>query len=222
MTRRTAIVTSVVLLALGLLSCTGGSPEEEGGERLSETAEQPRAERPSAERAQSPVNFFREYVTVEPSEGRTRVVGDYYFRNESGRALDIGIHYPFPVDRFHLYPFRVAAWEERDGAFRPIGFTHTADGVDWRMRFDVAEERLVRVEYVQEIKRSHAIYIVTTTKEWGRPIELAEFEFRIPRDLGEVELSFVPDREEIRGDTLVYYMARTEFLPDTDLTVTWE
>lgn len=169
-----------------------------------------------------PVAFYREYVIVEPSQGRTRVDGTYYFRSIVDEPLAIAIHYPFPVDRYHLYPLRIGAWRLADDVWKPLGYRRSATGIDWDMSFDPGEERAVRVEYVQETRRNHAIYIVTTTKEWGRAIEVAEFEFRIPAELAGARLSFEPDREETRGDTTVYYMRRTEFLPDEDLTVTWE
>ena len=92
----------------------------------------------------------------------------------------------------------------------------------WKMEMDPRGETVIRVDYVQDIKRSHAVYIVTTTKEWKRPIELAEFEFRIPPELTDVELSFEPDRSDTVGDTLVLFMARRDFMPDADLVVTWQ
>ncbi len=87
--------------------------------------------------------------------------------------------------------------------------------------FEPREEKVFKVEYVQRIRKPHAVYIVTTTREWERAIEVAEFEFRIPAELDGVELSFEPDRTESRGDTLVHYMRQEQFYPDEDLTVTW-
>jgi hypothetical protein len=191
----------LALCAAGLPSCHEGRPEAYPA---------------------PPVSFYREYVIVETARGRTRVDGTYYFRSAADEPLEIAIHYPFPVDRHHLYPLRIGARQLVDGEWKPLGYTRSATGIDWSMAFEPREERAVRVEYVQEIRRNHAIYIVTTTKQWGRPIEVAEFEFRIPADLSDVQLSFEPDREEVRGDTTLYYMKRTDFLPDEDLTVIWE
>jgi hypothetical protein len=103
-----------------------------------------------------------------------------------------------------------------------MGFVRESAGVAWRLTFGPREEKAVRVEYVQGIRQRKAIYIVTTTKQWMRPIELAEFEFRVPAALEGVRLSFEPDRTEVLGDTVVYRLARTQFMPDSDLTVTWE
>lgn len=168
-----------------------------------------------------PLRFYREHVTVEPSDGRVRVVGIYHFRNESDEPLATGIQYPFPVDRYQMMPFRIRVWEETQEGLDPLGFTRVDASVRWRMRFTPREERTVRVEYVQEIKRNRAVYIVTTTHEWGKPIELAEFEFRVPVHFEDVEFSFEPDHVSESGDTVVYYMSATDFLPDSDLTVTW-
>ena len=172
--------------------------------------------------ALSPVRFIREYVTVEPSRGATKVSALYYFRNDSDRRIRQGIRYPFPVDRFHLYPRVVRVWEKRGDDLRPMGFVHRDRYVLWSMVLEAREEKVVRVDYIQEIRRPRAVYIVTTTKEWRRPIELAEFEFRIPAELDSVSLSFEPDTRTVVGDTIVYYMKQTDFMPDADLIVTWK
>lgn len=161
-------------------------------------------------------------MVVEGDAERTRVVGDYYFRSETDERCSILIHYPFPVSRRRLYPRLVRAWEMVDGAWRRIGYVRTPDGIDWRMRFDPGEEKLIRVEYVQEVREKRAFYIVTTTKAWGRAIDVAEFEFRLPAGLSGLRSSFVPDVTETRNDTLFMRMQRTDFLPDEDLCVSWE
>jgi hypothetical protein len=179
------------------------------------------ASTPAAQQA-GPIRFLREHVIVRPSEGRTAVTGLYYFRNESDDTTAAAMRYPFPIDRFHIGPLRVRVWEERNGSFEPIGFASGEYSMTWRMNFKPREEKIIRVEYVQEIKKHHALYIVTTTREWGRPLERAEFEFQVPRSLVDVEPSFEPTRVLERGDTVVYYLEKTEFMPEKDLSITWK
>ncbi|MFH1501529.1 MAG: DUF4424 family protein [Candidatus Eisenbacteria bacterium] len=168
-----------------------------------------------------PVRFYREHVRVDASEGRTRVVGHYFFRNASDGPTTVSMSYPFPVDLHHARPFSVAMWLRRGAEFRPLGFHHESDSVRWKMSFAPREEHEVLVEYVQEVSRKHAVYIVTTIGRWGEPIELAEFEFRVPASLQEVELSFEPDAVEDRGDTVVYLFRQTDFMPERDLEIWW-
>lgn len=149
------------------------------------------------------------------------MVGDYYFRNTTDDSVSLAISYPFPVDLRHARPFRVGAWLVNDQERRPLGFHNVSDAITWRMAFEPRAEKHVQVEYVQRIAGKHAVYIVTTTSLWGEPIEVAEFEFRVPASLGGHRLSFEPDRAETRGDTVVYSMKRTDFMPDSDLEIWW-
>ena len=202
------------LIAFALGACSGERGGPDGEERTGAAGGAARTE-------SNPVTFYREYVTVEPSRGRTSVSALYYFRNTSDRPVQQLISYPFPVDRFHLYPRTVRVWEKTADGLRPMGFVHRERSVRWSMRFGPGEEKVVRVDYTQEIRRPHARYIVTTTKYWERPIDLAEFEFRVPASLDSVRLSFDPDRRSVSGDTVIYYMRREQFMPDDDLNITW-
>lgn len=170
----------------------------------------------------SPVRFVRERVVVEVAEDHTRVVGTYVFRNTSDGPRDEPMFCPFPIDRGHLYPSQVEVEEQRGDSLAPLGFASRDMGVAWRLWLDAGEERVVRVEYTQRTLARRAVYIVTTTKLWRRPIERAEFEVRVPAALRGVRLSFEPDRVESAGDTVLYLMTREQFMPDEDLVVTWE
>ncbi|MBN2564985.1 MAG: hypothetical protein JXB46_04675 [Candidatus Eisenbacteria bacterium] len=202
MRRVRALATSVILaIAAMVLSCAEEQPDAA----------------PS-----SPIRFYREYVTVEPATGSTRVSALYYFRNESDGDVHQMIRYPFPVDRFHLYPRVVRVWEKTDDDLRPMGFSHRDRSIVWTMSLGPRETKTVRVDYAQDIRSPRAIYIVTTTRLWQRPIELAEFEFRVPSSLDSVRLNFKPDLESASGDTVIYYVKRRDFMPDQDMIVTWK
>jgi hypothetical protein len=205
-----------LLVLLLVLTATGCSREETPARDDSPAVAE------DAMRALSPVRFYREYVKVEPSRRLTKVSALYYFRNESDRRVKQGISYPFPVDRFHLYPRSIRVWEKNGDDLRAMGFLHRERNVLWTMDLEAGEEIVIRVDYTQEIRRPRAVYIVTTTKNWKRPIEVAEFEFRVPAELDSVELSFEPDRRATEGDTTVYYVGYTDFMPDEDLVVTWK
>ncbi len=199
-----------IVVAVGLLTSCGDS----------ETSSQTSG-RSESEISERPLNFVREYVVVEPSPGRTRVVGTYHIRNDSDHPAEMGILYPFPVDRDHLSPHVVRLWEDTDDGFRTKGFTRREADILFTLVFEPREEKVFRAEYVQRIVDRHAVYIVTTTRRWERPIELAEFEFRIPASLVDVELSFEPDTTETLGDTTVHFLRRESFYPSEDLVVTW-
>jgi hypothetical protein len=220
---RPAVVVLVpVLLSLALWSCSGNGDADT---RIRDNPGHTETSTPGSKRdvePTSPVRFYREYVKVIPSPGSTKVSALYYFRNDSDGDIRQVIRYPFPVDRTHLYPYSVRVWEVDGSELRTMGFVKRDSYVLWTMELGARAEKTVRVDYVQEIREPRAIYIVTTTKAWKRPIELAEFEFRIPPTIKEYKLSFEPDRSETVGDTTVYYVSYESFMPDEDMIVTWD
>jgi hypothetical protein len=204
--RRRDVVALVALLSLAAasVSCSRSNEEEHSAAQT------------------SPIRFYREYVKVEPAPGSAKVTALYYFRNASDRKVHQDIFYPFPVDRFELYPRVIRVYQKTSDGLRPMGFSQHEAGVLWSMTFQPLEAETVKVVYVQDIKRPRAKYIVTTTRFWQRPIERAEFEFRVPASLDSVRLNFKPDTETVSGDTVVYYMRQDAFMPDEDLIVTWK
>jgi hypothetical protein len=220
---RPRIAVSLLLVAaLGLCGCSSGDSDLEGAKRETEAAGGVESAGEAAvQTTLPPIRFYREYVTVVPSPGSTSVSAIYYFRNESDRSVRQGIAYPFPVDRTHLYPSVIRVWEKTGSGLRPMGYVRRGSNVLWEMDVEAGGTKVIRVDYTQEIREPRAIYIVTTTQRWERPIELAEFEFRVPAELGEHRLSFEPDSSVTSGDTTVHYVAYEDFMPDEDLTVTW-
>ena len=214
---RLAFALAAVVAAFAAAGCSG-----EQGEQSRPAAGESSAETASPAPGLSPVRFYREHVTVSVSRGLVRVSALYYFRNESGRAVRQGIRYPFPIDRFHGYPETVAVWDASGDTLDPVEFTPGDAWVHWDMTLDGGAEKIVRVDYAQPLAEKRATYIVTTTREWKRPIEVAEFEFRVPASFDSVRLSFEPDGQRVLGDTNVYYMRSESFMPDTNLTIAWE
>jgi hypothetical protein len=208
---RRGLTITLLLLILAVAGCEGepaADTDEPGRETTSRTA--------------PPVHFYREYVIVEPSERTCRVDGLYFMRNVSGRALELTIEYPFPVGSRAGYPYQIFLEEVTDEGERAMGFTRGERSIRFPLRFGPDDERRFRVRYAQQVRGGSATYIVTTTKRWERPIELAEFEIRIPPGMDGVVLSVDPDSTWARGDTTVHYLRETDFFPDEDIVVRWE
>lgn len=191
---------AILFVALGLASCAGPP----------ESAPEP-----------GPVHFFAEDVRVTVLPGRLLVRGLYAFRNESGETVAMGIRYPFPVDEAHAFPDTIHVSNASLDPTVPLSFTSSESSILWPMEFAPDEEQYVVVEYSQALSDRRATYIVTTTAAWARPIDVAEFRFRVPKNLGQVALSFTPDAVEDRGDTLVYRLSEERYLPETDLQIVW-
>ncbi len=161
-----------------------------------------------------PIHFAREEVALHVRPGTLDVGGMYHFTCTAPSPLVAGIFYPFPIDSTHLYPDSVELPGHR--------FTRADSGVSFRMKFQPGAEDSFFAWYRQPLKTNSARYIVTSTRKWRRPIDLAQFRVTVPASFQGVELSFRPDSMARTESTTTYFITRSRFYPDRDLVVTWK
>ena len=161
----------------------------------------------------SPVHFAREEIAMDVRTGTLEVRGMYHFTCSAKEPLVASVFYPFPLDSTHLYPDSIE--------IREHGFQRQDSGVAFRMRFRPEAEDSFFAYYRQPLKTNSATYIVTTTRRWKRPIDLAQFRVTVPASFKDVKLTFRAD-SVVRTDSAVSYLfVRRRFFPDRDVTVTW-
>jgi len=183
---------------------------------------------------QSPVHFAREEIAMDVRSGTLEVRGVYHFTCSAKEPLVASLFYPFPLDSTHLYPDSIEvrmpndaapltlalSQREREGV--RVSFVRQDSGVSFRMRFQPNAEDSFFAYYRQPLKVNSATYIVTTTRKWKRPIDLAQFRVTVPADLKDVSLTFKPDSVVTSDSTVSYFFTRKKFFPDKDVTVTWK
>ncbi len=159
------------------------------------------------------VHFAREEIAMDVRPGTLEVRGTYHFKCSAKEPLVASVFYPFPLDSTHLYPDSID--------IRQHGFQKQDSGVSFRMRFRADTEDSFFAFYRQPLKANSATYIVTTTRKWKRPIDVAQFRITVPASFKDVKLTFRAD-SVVKADSLVtYYFTRKRFFPDKDVTVTW-
>jgi hypothetical protein len=185
----------------------------------------------------SPVHFAREEIAMDVRPGTLEVRGMYHFTCSAREPLVASVFYPFPLDSTHPYPdsielrtpsadrqtpdLRIQDSGLRRSDFGARTFIRQDSGVAFRMRFRPETEDSFFFYYRQPIKVNSATYIVTTTRKWKRPIDLARFRVTVPASFSEVVLNYGPDSVARTDSTVSYFFARKEFFPGKDVTVTW-
>jgi hypothetical protein len=159
--------------------------------------------------------FVREQVDLTLTGREVEVWGRYTFRNPLPRPTRLGITYPFPVGPGHPYPHAIDAGG--------LDVTELPAGIGWRLDLDACEERTVEVRYRQACETPEATYILTSTRAWGRPIELAEFTLRYPESLGPLRVSYPADAggRSVSAGVVTHRFARRSFWPSADLVARW-
>jgi hypothetical protein len=160
-----------------------------------------------------PLHFAREEIEMNVRPGYLEIGGMYHFTNTFKKPTSARIFYPFPLDSTLDYPDSIA--------LPGVDFERGDSGVFFRMPFTPQHEDSFFACYRQPLRGKSARYIVTTTRQWGRPIDVAQFRISVPREFLNVELSYKPDRIERNDSTVVYHFVRRRFYPDRDVIVTW-
>jgi hypothetical protein len=182
----------------------------------------------------SPVHFAREEIAMDVKLGALEVRGMYHFTCSAKEPLVASVFYPFPLDSTHLYPDSIElrtpndaapltltlSQREREGV--RVSFVRQDSGVAFRMRFRPETEDSFFAYYRQRLKTNSATYIVTTTRRWKRPIDLAGFRVTVPASFKDVKLTFKADSVVRSDSAITYFFTRKRFYPDRDVTVTWK
>jgi hypothetical protein len=180
------------------------------------------------------VHFAREEIAMDVRPGALEVRGMYHFTCSAREPLVASVFYPFPLDSTHLYPDSIElrtpndaapltlalSQREREGV--RVSFVRQDSGVAFRMRFRPEAEDSFFAYYRQPLKTNSATYIVTTTRKWRRPIDLARFRVTVPASLVDVKLTFKADSVVRSDSAITYFFTRKKFFPDRDVTVMWK
>lgn len=170
-------------------------------------------------------------MDVKP--GTLEVRGMYHFTCSAKEPLVASVFYPFPLDSTHLYPDSIELTAPNDAAPLTLALSQGEregvrvsivrqdSGVAFRMRFRPEAEDSFFAYYRQPLKTNSATYIVTTTRRWKRPIDLAQFRITVPVSFKDVALTYKPDSTARSDSTVSYFFTRRKFYPDKDITVTW-
>jgi hypothetical protein len=174
-----------------------------------------------------PLRFDSEVVRLFIEPDSVRVEGLYRFACANREGAPLTLFYPYPSDSL-MGGARTLSLEGRatGEVWEPLAFEElpAGRGVRWWVPACRSDTLEVHTEYRQALRAAHAIYIVTTTRVWGRPLRRARFEVFLPvRIAGEPVFSypFRPLAPRTPEGTLGYVFETADFMPDREITVDW-
>lgn len=159
------------------------------------------------------VHFAREEVALAVRPDTVEVRANYHFKVRASRPFSALVFYPFPLDSFHSWPDSI--WTGG------LPFQFADSGVMLRLDLPARGEDSLFVYYRQPHHGAEARYIVTTTRKWRRPIDLARFTVTVPAAFEDVALTHTPDSAARQAGAVTYYITRRAFWPDSDIVVRW-
>ncbi|MCX6233874.1 MAG: hypothetical protein NT175_04005 [Bacteroidetes bacterium] len=164
------------------------------------------------------IEFFREDLTFQLDTTFFTVDGDYYFRNTSSHPEYMTFWYPisypdrdFKLDSALIFDFT------NNQYLKPA--QRTDSGFFFKLNFSGREIKKVKIFYRQTHNGRNATYILTTTKYWKKPLEVANYSLITDkRSILIDSLSYQPDKSFMAGDNVIFEWKRKNLMPDKDFT----
>ncbi len=164
------------------------------------------------------IEFYKENITMEISEGYFHVTGTYYLRSDS--VATFPLTYPFPEDPLYGEVDSVNIFNLKKGTPVEI-MKSTEPGILFIAETDSNGKAEILISYRQKLKGSKAEYIVLTTRTWQKPIEEATFQLITPRDMAIVHFSYAPSDTLVTSENKVYTWQKFNFMPDRNMVFEW-
>ena len=166
------------------------------------------------------LSFCKENITFTICAPDTvEVSGIYWFSNTGDSSVSTIITYPFPVDSNAEYPYHIVV--TRCSTRKPVVFKQFPFGIEWHQSVSARGFDSVLVIYRQKVKKGVGQYIVSTTKQWGKPLQKADFTLCVPRRITMTFWAFQADSLTATQDTILYHSHFKSFLPDGEMEVRW-
>jgi hypothetical protein len=173
----------------------------------------------SKRRARTGCAFTDEEVTITLSPDRVQTRGTYTFFNPADDETKLTLAYPFAAGN-GMGPAENVAVHDEAGSSIPFAWG------DGEISFDVAVpaggRADVAVSFEQPCAADNFTYILTTARQWPKPLERAQFVVEAPASFGPVASTYPLERLAYDGAVVKYGFTREKFRPEEELTLSWK
>jgi hypothetical protein len=161
-----------------------------------------------------PVSFPSEYIDFKIDSNYFSVNGIYVFKNKTGKEVNIHIQFPFGVNTALIDSIRVLNLKN----MRNIHFRKNEQGISFYLELLPYDSVEYNIFYRQKLAIKN-VYILTTTKSWGAPLENAVYNLTVNKSIKIISFSLAPDSSKTDLGNITYYWHKKNFLPQTDFDV---
>jgi hypothetical protein len=173
---------------------------------------------PASSPAQS-LQFAEETIEVGVYDSYCTITGTYTFRNHTGDDAIWSIFYPLLNTKRLPFPDSIAVSDTTGGS--PVPFSPSKEGISFPAKTPASSTSTYRIFYRQKTPAQIMEYILTTTKEWGRGLDRADYIVRVPDSLRLVSISMPYDTVIKNPGERIYTIHKAHFLPEKNLVVKW-
>jgi hypothetical protein len=162
-----------------------------------------------------PISFTEEYIEFRLRESTFTVNGNYFFVNNTANMVSKEISYPFPVPISVIDSVRI--FDIAKGTL--VQFKKSGQGVIFHLNIQPSDTVRLNIFYRETGVKDTVHYILTTTKNWGEPLQKAQYTFETEKSRKIKSFSYPPDGSSHTEKAQKYSWTRKNFLPEKDFIV---
>jgi hypothetical protein len=165
-----------------------------------------------------PIRFSKESLLITLADDAFSFSGLYFFDNPGPAMVRRALFYP--LVRSGSLPDSVNIVTSSGG--HTVPFAAESSGISFTVEVPACSTEAYRITFHQRAPGGSLEYLLTTTAEWGRPLERMTITIRAPESVSVKRVSMKPDfvRTGRIGSTMT--IDRQHFMPDRNLVVEWE
>lgn len=163
------------------------------------------------------ITFFSEDLYFTLTSDNFEVNGHYFFRNSSDKKIQQLMFYPFPdADKYG----EISSIDiKREGDTISKIATVSEKGSLYKLFIEPFGEVIYHIKYSQKLNSNQAKYILSTTQQWGKAFENANYTLKLPPFIHIDSLSIIPDSIVRSNNSTFYYWQRENYMPEDDFNV---
>jgi hypothetical protein len=165
-------------------------------------------------------DFYRENIIIRLEDSIAKVEGYYFIFNNSVDDTKIALAYPFPINEDLKFPSTINIFDKTHK--NKIPYRKRKESISFPVTISALDSTIILINYTQKCTNKNFEYILTSTKMWGKPLELAEFTIEIDNNLKLLSHSYDFDSTYTDKDKTYYYFKRKNFFPHENIYLRWE
>jgi len=171
-----------------------------------------------------PVDFFQEEITLVVTDSTASVKGIYHFRNNTDRDFDMPVAFPFYTDSLNSFPHFIEAYIEKEDGKQVLPHRQLTKfaGISLKIPLQAGQEMTWNLDYTQKIGSKRAVYIITSTAAWKKPLERATYTFIAPANFADITTWPAPDTSIVINGIRSIISHKQNFMPTRDMEIFWK
>lgn len=166
------------------------------------------------------INFKKEKIEISVKDNHCTLTGYYFFENNDLKDKTQTIYYPFVINNSLPYPDSIFVFD--NSTLKTLPFRKLKEGIIFDINIPPGSITQIKVQYRQNLIDNYFEYILTTTQNWKKPLESAEFNILLPSSYLNPNISYSEDLTIQGTDYIAYTFTKINFMPDKNLIIKWE